>query len=68
MQTKSPCYTCTERFPACWGKCETFKEWQAKTTEEHHALNNDKYTLDTMYDYGGKWHKQYYRPRRKRGR
>ena len=29
----SPCKDCTERYEACWGKCEKYKSWKSRLDE-----------------------------------
>ena len=29
----SPCKDCTERYEACWGKCEKYKAWKSRLEE-----------------------------------
>lgn len=26
----SPCKDCTDRYEACWGKCEKYKAWKSR--------------------------------------
>jgi len=42
VRDKPPCKGCTERYEACWGKCEKYKAWKAnleKVNEERKKYN-----------------------------
>lgn len=50
----SPCKDCTERYEACWGKCEKYKEWKRDLDElnkRRKEYENKPFVRYNTYDY-----------------
>ena len=49
----SPCYRCTERFPACHDSCEQYKEWAKLVREIRKTKREDneniRVSIESIY-------------------
>ena len=48
MREDPPCKGCTDRHPACHGKCEAYKEWLDRHHAQQKHLEDHRYRLEIL--------------------